>query len=225
MDLLITSIDEHLVQVESGVNARPQAGCDLGRYGQTAPKYSGCRRADRRLVVSYNAKLQSVSIRQSHHRLRGQAPHAWISGSSVNRPARIGHSGNSRLRQALYMAMTCDYHDHAQAQLDSLHQFFREHAVPDSTRMTMERSIRHTVAQNGPVYLFEIKGVDGAVVTGSTRRYRTNFRSALPFDSALEGQIIALLRTLNVGYILCDTPTDYFTVPYQEYPDTWQLAD
>jgi hypothetical protein len=27
-----------------------------------------------------------------------------MSGSSVNRPAQIGHSGNSRLRQALYMA-------------------------------------------------------------------------------------------------------------------------
>jgi hypothetical protein len=124
-----------------------------------------------------------------------------------------------------FPTLTCDYHDHAHAQLDSLRQFFQEHAVPDSTRKTMERSIRHSVAQNGPVYLFEIACADGAVITGSTRRYRTNFRSATPVDPALEAQIIALLRALNVGDILCDTPTLHFTVPYQEYPDTWQLAD
>lgn len=126
----------------------------------------------------------------------------------------------------VFPGMTCDYHDHAMARLDSLQQFFRDYAVPDERRQTMERQTRHSTAENGPVYLFAIERPDGSVITGSTRRYRTTFRTATLFDPSMEAQLIALLRGFKVGFILCDTPTRQFTVPAgEENPEVWTLPD
>ena len=130
----------------------------------------------------------------------------------------------ARIRDT-FPSFISDYHDRQQAEFEFFLQHLKDTAVPEPTRTVVEQQMRGKTLRNGPTYAFVIELGDGVQVTGTTRRLSTNFKSKELLDDNAQAQLIRFLLALEVGEILSDTQTRFFSVPCQRYPgaDYWQL--
>jgi transposase len=104
METLITTLTQQIDEIDGEIVTALQhdtAWAEAARRLQTIPGI-GLLTAVCLLVLTVNFTLCQTPAQAVSY--AGLAPREWRSGSSVRGRARIGHTGNSRLRRTLYLA-------------------------------------------------------------------------------------------------------------------------